>query len=460
MMPTNGSWRSRSLLLSLLLAPVTQAITIDTSNRQSVIDAASEAAYGMMTWYAGNETGQIPGKLIDTWWEGGAMFMALIQYWHFTGDTTYNDEVTVGMEFQAGNGDYMPSNYSNYIGNDDQMFWGLAAMTAAELAYPEASSGYSWLSLAQGVFNTQIARWDTTACGGGMRWQIWNWEAGYTLKNSISNGGLFQLAARLARYTYNETYAEWAEKIWNWTITTPLINTTTWEVGDSVSMSDNCTTVDSTRWSYNYGTYLSGAAYMYNYTNGSSEWLTAVNGLMTATWDTFASETYGNILTEFECETTEICNRNEVLFKGLTAGWMAFAALIVPSTYSTIVPKLQASSAAAAASCSGDNNNTCGVKWYTNSWDGQIGLEEQMSALNIFWSNLIMTSNASAYAPVTSRTGGNSSSDPTAGTTDSTDTTSTLKAITTADKAGAGILTALFAVAIIAVVYWTVAGSE
>lgn len=69
----------------------------------------------MMSWYAGNETGQIPGKLVDTWWEGGAMFMALIQYWHFTGDTTYNDEVTVGMEFQAGNGDYMPSNYSNYI---------------------------------------------------------------------------------------------------------------------------------------------------------------------------------------------------------------------------------------------------------------------------------------------------------------------------------------------------------
>jgi hypothetical protein len=69
----------------------------------------------MMTWYAGNETGQIPGKLVDTWWEGGAMFMALIQYWHFTGDATYNDEVTVGMEFQAGDGDYMPSNYSNYI---------------------------------------------------------------------------------------------------------------------------------------------------------------------------------------------------------------------------------------------------------------------------------------------------------------------------------------------------------
>uniref|UniRef100_A0A093X784 Mannan endo-1,6-alpha-mannosidase n=1 Tax=Talaromyces marneffei PM1 TaxID=1077442 RepID=A0A093X784_TALMA len=440
-MPTHGSWRSLSLLLSLLLAPATQAITIDPTNRQSVIDAASEAAYGMMTWYAGNETGQIPGKLIDTWWEGGAMFMALIQYWHFTGDTTYNNEVTVGMQFQAGYGDYMPSNYSNYIGNDDQMFWGLAAMTAAELGYPEASTGYSWLSLAQGVFNTQIDRWDTTACGGGMRWQIWGWEAGYTMKNSISNGGLFQLAARLARYTYNDTYAVWADKIWKWSVASPLVNTATWEIGDSVSMGDN-------------------SAYMYNYTNGSTEWLTPVNGLLTATWNTFASDAYGNILTEFECETTEICNRNEILFKGLTAGWMALAALIVPSIYGTIVPKLQASSAAAAASCSGDNNNTCGVKWYTKSWDGEIGLEEQMSALNIFWSNLIMMPNASAYAPLTSRTGGNSSSDPTAGTKDSTNKASNLKAITSADRAGAGILTALFAVVIISVVYWTVAGSE
>lgn len=68
-----------------------------------------------MTHYHGNETGQIPGKLPDTWWEGGAMFMTLIQYWYFTGDTTYNDEVSVGMQWQSGNGDYMPTNWSTYL---------------------------------------------------------------------------------------------------------------------------------------------------------------------------------------------------------------------------------------------------------------------------------------------------------------------------------------------------------
>lgn len=43
------------------------------------------------------------------------MFMALIQYWYFTGDTTYNDEVSVGMQWQSGNGDYMPTNWSTYL---------------------------------------------------------------------------------------------------------------------------------------------------------------------------------------------------------------------------------------------------------------------------------------------------------------------------------------------------------
>lgn len=145
------------------------------------------------------------------------------------------------------------------------MFWGLAAMTAAELGFPDNPNGFSWLSLAQGVFNTQTRTWDTTACGGGMRWQMWPYQPGYTMKNSISNGGLFQLAARLARYTNQPMYAHWAEKIWNWSIQSPLVNTKTWNVADSTQMSDNCATQGNIQWSYNYGAYMMGAAYMYNY---------------------------------------------------------------------------------------------------------------------------------------------------------------------------------------------------
>jgi mannan endo-1,6-alpha-mannosidase len=85
------------------------------------------------------------------------------------------------------------------------------------------------------------------------------------MKNSISNGGLFQLAARLARYTNDATYAAWAEKIWNWSLSSPLLSNSTWNVADSTNMEDDCSTQGDTQWSYNYGTYMMGAAYMYNY---------------------------------------------------------------------------------------------------------------------------------------------------------------------------------------------------
>lgn len=102
-----------------------------------------------------------------------------------TGDTTYNSVVSQAISFQAGdNGDFMPANQTKDEGNDDQVFWAFAAMTAAELGFPAPSSGPSWLSMAQAVFNEQAARWDTSTCGGGLRWQIFTWNRGVGLHTS------------------------------------------------------------------------------------------------------------------------------------------------------------------------------------------------------------------------------------------------------------------------------------
>jgi hypothetical protein len=68
-----------------------------------------------MSYYHGNESGQIPGAFPTKWWEGSALFMAMLQYQYFTGDQTYNSEVSLGLQWQAGDGDYMPSNYSSYL---------------------------------------------------------------------------------------------------------------------------------------------------------------------------------------------------------------------------------------------------------------------------------------------------------------------------------------------------------
>ena len=88
----------------------------NSPSTDSLKSAASEATYGAFKWYYGNETGQIPGAFPDKWWEGSALFAAALNYWHLTGDTTYNDEVSVGLQWQGGDkGDYMPSNYSSYL---------------------------------------------------------------------------------------------------------------------------------------------------------------------------------------------------------------------------------------------------------------------------------------------------------------------------------------------------------
>ena len=121
----------------------------------------------------------------------------------------------------------------------------------------------SWLGLAQAVFNEQVARWDTQHCGGGLRWQIFQFNKGYDYKNSISNGGFFQLAARLARYTNNQTYADWADKSWDWMVDSVLIDKD-FRVYDGTYITDNCHNVSKIQWTYNAGTMLMGAANMYN----------------------------------------------------------------------------------------------------------------------------------------------------------------------------------------------------
>lgn len=111
--------------------------------------------------------------------------------------------VSQALLFQTGpDNDYMPPNQTKSEGNDDQGFWGMAAMSAAEVKFPNPPDDQpQWLALAQAVFNSQAERWDNTSCGGGLRWQIFTFNNGYNYKNSISGGCFFNVAARLGYYS-------------------------------------------------------------------------------------------------------------------------------------------------------------------------------------------------------------------------------------------------------------------
>lgn len=150
-------------------------------------------------------------------------------------------------------------------GNDDQATWALAALTAAEQELPSPPNSLKWLDLAINVFNLQVARWDTHSCGGGLRWQIFTFNRGYDYKNTQSTGAFFQLAARLAQYTRNQTYADWAVKAYDWTSSVELI-TSDFKVYDGTDSSENCTSpLSQLQWTYTSAHFLYGSAVMNNF---------------------------------------------------------------------------------------------------------------------------------------------------------------------------------------------------
>lgn len=190
----------------------------------------------------------------------------MIDYWHYTGDTTYNAEVKQAILHQTGqNDDFMPTNWTASLGNDDQGFWGMTAMRAAETNFTNPAAGQpQWLELAQGVFNTMASpqRHDGT-CGGGLRWQIPVYNKGYNYKNSIANGCFFNIGARLYLYSGNKTFEYWANKEWNWERGVGFM-TDDYAVYDGAGVQSNCTDINTAQYSYNIGVWLLGAAAMYN----------------------------------------------------------------------------------------------------------------------------------------------------------------------------------------------------
>lgn len=149
---------------------------------------------------------------------------------------------------------------------------------------------------------------------------------------------------------------------------------------------------------------------------------------------------------EVACEdvnTSGTCDTDQLSFKAYFSRWLAATVKVAPFTSSTITPWLQASGQAAAEQCDGGTDGvTCGEHWTAGStWDGTYGVGQQMSALSVIQANLI----TEAAELFTNSTGGTSQGNAAAGTSSSSSTSA--ETVTTpatgADKAGAGILTAL-----------------
>lgn len=252
----------------------------------------------------------------------------------------------------------------------------------------------------------------------------------------IANGCFFNIGARLARYTKNETYAKWAEDTWDWMEGVGYISSQNDAIYDGAHVETNCTDINKAEFSYNNAVFTLGAAYMYNYTDGSDVWKGRVQKLV----DHGLKHFFPNgIAVEPACESRDTCTTDMQSFKGYIHRWYATTTKVAPFTAEQILPVLQTSAQAAIKSCTGgDNGRQCGFVWTTGTFDGKLGVGEQMNVIGATSSLLI----SQARSPVTKADGGTSKGNDNAGN-GSDDFKKHEVPLTTGDRAGAGILTAL-----------------
>ena len=387
------------------------------------------------------------------------MMGTYVDYWHYTGDDTYNEEVMEGLTFQAGpERDYQPERHAASLGNDDQGFWGMSAMLAAEVNFPNPPKDQpQWLALAQAVWVTMAApeRHDNV-CGGGMRWQIPPYNGGYDYKNTIANGCFFNIGARLARYTGNDTYAKHAEETWDWLWAVNYIDHDNWLVYDGAHDYANCTNIAEATYSYNPAILIQGAAFMYDFTK-DKKWEDRLDKLLDSALKRFFPK---EIAKEYQCEDSITCNRDMVTFKGYMHRWLAQTTTIIPSLADKLRPILRKSAEAAIKQCTGGpSGRACGLRWESGKYfyprldkDATSGAGE---AMNVFAAVSALLVDQEDKAPVTNTSGGTSAGDPNAGSHSRSGLPDPPRPMTTGDRAGAAILTIVILASAVGTFVWS-----
>lgn len=428
-------------------------IDLDIDSLKSIQKASALVADGLLDYYEGDRYGGTVGMFVWPyyWWEAGGAWGSLIDFTVFTENDTFVPLIKQALLYQTGeDNNYVPLNQSLTEGNDDQGFWGLAVMSAAERNFSNPDDPEkAWLTLAQAVFNTMSSRWDSSSCEGGLRWQIFQWNVGYDYKNSVSNGCLFNIGARLARYTSNDSYVEWCEKIWEWMYGVGLLTEGDWWlVYDGAKIEGNCTNMTKLLWTYNQGLMMSGCAFLFNYTL-DPKWLERTENLLVGAQVFFKDD----VMYEAACQPSDNCNQDQRSFKGYFARFLGLTAVMAPSTRDVIMNYIRKSAEAAAKSCvGGTDGHTCGQNWTNGTgWDGKWGLGEQICALEVFTNLRVLD----VPAPYTAEDGGSSKGDPAAGY-GTTKTDASPLTLGTKDKAGAGIITAVIGVTLVASGVWLI----
>ncbi len=135
---------------------------------------------------------------------------------------------------------------------DDNQWVGITAMDA----FTETKKT-KWLHVGKEIYGFMMTGYDTVA-GGGLYWE----EGNYRSKNTCSNGPGVILALQLYQATHKKTYLDTALLLYNW------VNKNLKSPGglyyDNINL--NKKTIDKKLYSYNTGTLLQAAVYLFEST--------------------------------------------------------------------------------------------------------------------------------------------------------------------------------------------------
>lgn len=367
------------------------SFSLDTTSSKSVCLAAKYIIDGEMDYYEGIRYGGTVGMFQQPyyWWHAAEAMNSWIDYYTYcqSDNSTLRTLIQDAIIHQAdSNYHFEPKNQSSVEANDDQGMWGMALAQAVEREFPTVEGKPTWLEMLETMVSRLYDRVDDT-CGGGLRWQMSEDRNGYTYKNTITNGILFNLAARLARYTSNDKYVSIASEIWYWSKDVGyIVEDDGYLVYDGGHVDLDCLDYDKTSWLYIYGVYMAGNAYLHSYTD-KKRWLKNVQKLWASSSRLFFDD---GVMYEPSCMDDDDCNDDQRAFRSLFARNLKLTSLLMSKVADEINTKLKLTSKAVAQLCSGGTDGvTCGQDWRKSGWDEVYGLGEQMCAMEVVLSNVV-----------------------------------------------------------------------
>ncbi len=249
----NDSLRGILAVSALSLAaalPLHASTTVDADTLTNAYNSAFFSLSGSNGSYANDTTGGGMG-----FWTGAEEIEMLEDAYDRSNSSTYKTMIT-----ELING-FVAKNGSNWSGNkfNDDILW---AVIACSRGY-QITGNTTFKSLAKTNFDVVYSRGYDTVLGGGI-W--WNTDKGS--KNACDNGPAIIAACYIYTMYNDSTYLTKAQSIYSWERAT-LFNTTTGNVRDHINADG---TISYTGLTYNEGTFIGAANYLYTIT-GTAQYL-------------------------------------------------------------------------------------------------------------------------------------------------------------------------------------------